>query len=392
MKLDANRRRPKQKPSNDEGEDKNAGEDKVREKKKSAKKDAVVVHVTEPEYFNDSDDMHSDGEAIEESDEETPEDEMAATPEEAVQVLIEVERTETDGSSMVKLLPLITDQKGYDSGAVLSSMANSGQTDEELASGALNLALDRGTGKPVGIQSAVSIQSAGIAVSESGEKCVILVPGMVAVPSSGGPSNDRGPSNDGGLNAGSESAGQAGLEPRDPDDHADDTEDPQDHEGDREPKEPRPQCSQMCICLTCQQSFKSPEELTEHRQKHRKKIKTKCLLCKARFPNEAELAEHMATHSGQTLLMCKLCGCVQSSLSQLRQHLLKHKPACTTCGKKFRSSQALKQHMKQHERQRNGYKCKHCERKFRSYQSWLYHVKSHGETPYSCSVCNKAFR
>ncbi|XP_056880099.1 zinc finger protein 836-like isoform X2 [Takifugu flavidus] len=64
---------------------------------------------------------------------------------------------------------------------------------------------------------------------------------------------------------------------------------------------------------------------------------------------------------------------------------------CQTCGKDFKLSKSLKQHLRVHTDERP-YACKTCGKTFKQYSSFYIHKRIHtGERPYVCQTCGKAF-
>ena len=93
---------------------------------------------------------------------------------------------------------------------------------------------------------------------------------------------------------------------------------------------------------------------------------------------------------------CQICGLYLYTYSDARAHLrMKHreeKPfVCDVCGKKFRSFDALKTHLKFH-RCEGCYSCELCSRNFMRKGLLQYQMasKHSNQRPYLCDICGKA--
>lgn len=78
-----------------------------------------------------------------------------------------------------------------------------------------------------------------------------------------------------------------------------------------------------------------------------------------------------------------------SGISKYSLKPLKH--ACSTCGKKWRTSAELKTHVKSHSNLRP-YMCEKCGQAYKHKHALEIHVGMHnGINPFQCSFCNKCF-
>ena len=172
-------------------------------------------------------------------------------------------------------------------------------------------------------------------------------------------------------------------------------------------------------CETCDKSFKHPSDLKKHLLVHTGERPYTCNTCDKTFNQTSVLKRHMrvhtknhshrtckkcfisncghlkiiAVHNGQRPYSCKICDKAFKHPSDLKTHLRIHtgeRPySCNTCDKAFNQNSVLKRHMRVHTEKHLCHMCKKC-------LSDCSHPKitavHNGQRPYSCEVCDKAFK
>uniref|UniRef100_A0A8C1G2B9 Zinc finger protein 142 n=1 Tax=Cyprinus carpio TaxID=7962 RepID=A0A8C1G2B9_CYPCA len=120
------------------------------------------------------------------------------------------------------------------------------------------------------------------------------------------------------------------------------------------------------ICSECRRCFKTRSHLIEHMRIHFPDPSLQCPTCKHFFTSKSKLRIHMLRETGQKLHRCHLCEYRAVERNSLRRHLTSvhgHQEddaphgevfKCPTCQKTFSQSQALKSHMKSHNKTLNG--------------------------------------
>lgn len=120
------------------------------------------------------------------------------------------------------------------------------------------------------------------------------------------------------------------------------------------------------ICSECRRCFKTRSHLIEHMRIHFPDPSLQCPTCKHFFTSKSKLRIHMLRETGQKLHRCHLCEYGAVERNSLRRHLTSvhgHQEddalneelfKCPTCHKTFSQSQALKSHMKSHNKTQNG--------------------------------------
>lgn len=120
------------------------------------------------------------------------------------------------------------------------------------------------------------------------------------------------------------------------------------------------------ICSECRRCFKTRSHLIEHLRIHFPDPSLQCPTCKHFFTSKSKLRIHMLRETGQKLHRCHLCEYGAVERNSLRRHLTGvhgHQEddalneelfQCPTCHKTFSQSQALKSHMKSHNKTQNG--------------------------------------
>ncbi|XP_059620047.1 zinc finger and BTB domain-containing protein 41-like [Phlebotomus argentipes] len=122
-----------------------------------------------------------------------------------------------------------------------------------------------------------------------------------------------------------------------------------------------------------------------------------CSFCGAQFPNPSLLNIHKACHHSNRTFQCEVC----SMVFKLRSNYLRHKKihtvqekkhVCETCGAKYSTKSALKDHTKlAHDKM--GFSCEVCGKVFGVERFLKRHSKTHSsERPYACDLCPQTFK
>ncbi|XP_049547194.1 zinc finger protein ZFP2-like [Anopheles darlingi] len=174
----------------------------------------------------------------------------------------------------------------------------------------------------------------------------------------------------------------------------------------------------------CANSFANNDEILSERGQHLDDGGGLCGVCNVSYVNSEMLKHHMVlTHLGKFSCPFADCGCEYNSMAPLALHITnKHIQSaettrclrckeeitrgcmeqhlesgckaipqfdCMHCDKKFLSSRALAQHLKQLEQR---FQCEVCEKSFAALASLRSHQLTHtGEKPFLCTVCGKSF-
>ena len=184
-------------------------------------------------------------------------------------------------------------------------------------------------------------------------------------------------------------------------------------------------------CSVCQKTFKTKERLAQHMVSHSER-KYPCPVCNKLFLRSNDVTVHMSTHTGEKRFFCHVSSCgkgffqkcslishvrkhtgVKATLPtvqcpvckrlivkyNLRRHMVSHSDEksfmCETCGRQFKSRNALIGHTRLHKAGINKpISCKLCTRRF-NWDSSLYKhmITMHGagKQSHQCSVCGKQF-
>ena len=148
-------------------------------------------------------------------------------------------------------------------------------------------------------------------------------------------------------------------------------------------------------CSYCDKSYRHLQNLYRHeRAAHKHMLSYTCEICNEHFTDSTIYKRHVKEH---TMINCNKC---QSSFtSQLL--LLKHERichqsfmqtnvrCCPTCGEKFNTSVAYRNHLKTHSLQ--SLFCQDCQLQFTSKSGFKLHRKMHTEKTLECDLCKKKF-
>ncbi|XP_039446955.1 zinc finger protein 62 homolog [Culex pipiens pallens] len=156
-------------------------------------------------------------------------------------------------------------------------------------------------------------------------------------------------------------------------------------------------------CDQCSKGFFAESELVSHKKKAHiaKELYYACETCNQLFKSQQNLKRHRELHMGREYC-CEHCGKKFKMRTNLKSHVF-HVHAeyaseaaraaqaipCTVCGKTLRGTSAFKQHMRTHNNDRR-YKCSFpsCGKTFIASGSLKVHVQSHTKDyKYKCKFC-----
>jgi uncharacterized Zn-finger protein len=160
-------------------------------------------------------------------------------------------------------------------------------------------------------------------------------------------------------------------------------------------------------CNKCDKSYKEFQFLKRHLETHDKEYK--CKICGEKFGDCNKLSLHTRGHKikaailenpetkivGKLPYSCTKCDQTFTWYQELNKHLKSHEKKdyiCEICGKTFKNSYNLKQHVFAH-KDTKGFQCDLCEKSFKTRSNLVQHKYGHAEErAYKCSVCEKAFK
>ncbi|XP_049542812.1 zinc finger protein 845-like [Anopheles darlingi] len=150
-------------------------------------------------------------------------------------------------------------------------------------------------------------------------------------------------------------------------------------------------------CEICQKSYKSSRYLALHMAKAHGSEEDrpyKCEVCQLSFPKTYLLKTHQTLHVRK---QCHLCNKVLSSQQSLRVHLAQmhsddNQQICATCGKLFRTKQAMERHIKEHRGEQlvDRMQCEYCKKWFNGKYNLRKHIRFiHNEDGqvFRCDIC-----
>ncbi|XP_034031016.1 zinc finger protein 354A [Thalassophryne amazonica] len=123
----------------------------------------------------------------------------------------------------------------------------------------------------------------------------------------------------------------------------------------------------------------------------------RCNVCELRLPSSFKLKEHMNQHTGARPYRCAECQKRFCQISNYRAHLRKHAQAkellrCRICLKGFRSVLDLNDHLAVNHLEKEFYECDLCKRVFASLKACQFHVQLHkSKVGFTCTTCGRRY-
>lgn len=148
-------------------------------------------------------------------------------------------------------------------------------------------------------------------------------------------------------------------------------------------------------CLICKQSFKSKDDLKEHRKIHKTYV---CHMCGAAFMKKGYLADHIVKHFSHREYVCEICNASFKQRHALTTHRNCHKTfrdqTCEICGTSFKDKNTLRTHIKLKHTDDRNYACSKCSFTFKL-KSFLnkHFLRKHTERTkdFNCDLCGMAY-
>ena len=155
-------------------------------------------------------------------------------------------------------------------------------------------------------------------------------------------------------------------------------------------------------CDQCSDLFATDSELHAHAPCRQQLVpagsrKFACQSCGKSFKKSFQLENHLRIHSGDRPFVCHTCGKAFNQEATLRTHMRIHsgsKPhACKECGESFVTAFALVSHLQwKHNEGIRPFLCSFCSKAFPTKQALSKHETIHRmEKKYSCHQCEKKF-
>ena len=154
-------------------------------------------------------------------------------------------------------------------------------------------------------------------------------------------------------------------------------------------------------CNQCEKKFLRQSHLNTHIRSKHLNMKYSCDYCEAQFTTSSAMKQHVRIiHEGiKDAFSCDLCGNKFSRRNNLLLHIKdQHQNTedhpCNTCGKMYKTSGSLKDHISKYHSDGPEEKiiCIECGKQFRTKSKLKYHMDSvHDETTYPCDICESSF-
>ncbi|KAF5304354.1 hypothetical protein FQA39_LY09733 [Lamprigera yunnana] len=121
-----------------------------------------------------------------------------------------------------------------------------------------------------------------------------------------------------------------------------------------------------------------------------------CSVCGKTFRHSYPLKEHLVTHSSERPFECTVCKKTFAKSYNLRLHQKTHSGihpyVCSTCGKAYTTQSNLTTHIRSVHTKEKPHACSKCSMTFVHPRHLRLHMVKHtGEKPYSCTICEKTF-
>lgn len=154
-------------------------------------------------------------------------------------------------------------------------------------------------------------------------------------------------------------------------------------------------------CLICSKTFKSSCGLGVHLNSHSNRLTTRyqCDICSEKFYKKNQLSEHVQKHIKKVRknrnYSCTICDKIFPLKRQMAIHRKTHiknyySVPCSLCSAKFKDSDALQKHLiVRHAVHTNGFECKICKKKFKTRDYLKNHMRIHSERKFKCVLCNQ---
>ncbi|KAL9915945.1 uncharacterized protein ACN2A1_002438 [Glossina fuscipes fuscipes] len=163
-----------------------------------------------------------------------------------------------------------------------------------------------------------------------------------------------------------------------------------------------PQDERKFRCTECGKSYSSQLLLNNHLQGvHLHKYAKVCEICGKTIRSSIAFERHMREHTGQPLpeINCDICGLKLASPRGLKRHKIRQHPQggkkgfeCPICPKVPPNLNALKEHIKYTHETGFDHKCTICGKGFKRSRSLVEHMATHtGDVLYTCTWCPKTF-